>query len=108
MAAEYRATCEIFPIDSETLNYLRLTGRDEDQVNLVEAYAKARGNRRDKEPVFSNTLPLNLDTVEPSLAGPKRPQDRVPLSRRSSSAKTSDGRIRCLLIPHGFDTVTIQ
>jgi len=80
MAPEYGATCGIFPIDGETVNYLNFTGRDEAQVKLVEAYAKAQGMWRGADPVFSDTLELELDTVEPSLAGPKRPQDRVALS----------------------------
>ena len=81
MSPEYGSTCAIFPIDDETLRYLRFTGRDEQQVALVEAYAKANGLWHDpsSEPVFSETLELDLGTVEPSLAGPKRPQDRVPL-----------------------------
>ncbi|HYD64988.1 aconitate hydratase AcnA [Azospirillum sp.] len=83
MAPEYGATCGIFPVDAETINFLKFTGRDADRVALVEAYAKAQGMWRDAatpDPVFSDTLELDLSTVEPSLAGPKRPQDRVPLS----------------------------
>ena len=81
MAPEYGATCGIFPIDDETLAYLRLSGRDEAQVALVQAYAKRQGLwRGDVEPVFTDTLALDLDSVEASLAGPKRPQDRVSLS----------------------------
>jgi len=82
MAPEYGATCGIFPIDDETLNYLRLSGRDEDQINLVEAYAKAQGMfRTPTHPVakYSSTITMDLATTEPSIAGPKRPQDRVPL-----------------------------
>src|SRR5262245_50246713 len=82
MAPEYGATIGFFPIDSETLNYLRLSGRDAAHVELVEAYAKAQGMFRTDStpgPVFSDTLQLDLATVEPSLAGPRRPQDRVPL-----------------------------
>ena len=82
MAPEYGATCGFFPIDSEVLNYLRLTGRDEARVALVEAYAKAQGMWRDSaapDPQFTDTLSLNLGDVVPSLAGPKRPQDRVSL-----------------------------
>ncbi len=86
MAPEYGATCGIFPIDDETLAYLRLSGRSDEQVDLVEAYAKAQGLWRDDvEPVFTDTLVLDLDTVEASLAGPKRPQDRVSLSRVGSA-----------------------
>jgi len=83
MAPEYGATCGIFPVDRETLRYLEFTGRSPEQVKLVEAYAKAQGMWRDAdslEPAFTDTLELDLSTVEPSLAGPKRPQDRVTLS----------------------------
>ncbi|MDE2434845.1 MAG: aconitate hydratase AcnA, partial [Sphingomonadales bacterium] len=81
MAPEYGATCGFFGIDDKTLDYLRLTGREESQIALVEAYAKAQGFWIDPavEPVFSSTLELDLSTVVPSLAGPKRPQDRVSL-----------------------------
>jgi len=81
MAPEYGATCGFFGIDDKTLDYLRLTGREEDQIALVEAYAKEQGFWIDPavEPVFSSTLELELGTVVPSLAGPKRPQDRVSL-----------------------------
>src|SRR5215831_10753125 len=84
MAPEYGATIGFFPVDSETLNYLRLTGRDPQHVQLVEAYAKAQGLFRTNEtpdPTFSDTLELDLSKVESSLAGPRRPQDRVPLSK---------------------------
>ncbi|MBS0584608.1 MAG: aconitate hydratase AcnA [Proteobacteria bacterium] len=82
MAPEYGATCGIFPIDAEALNYLRLSGRDESLIGLVEAYAKAQGLWHDAntpQAEFSSTLELNLADVKPSLAGPKRPQDRVLL-----------------------------
>jgi aconitate hydratase len=82
MAPEYGATCGFFPIDRVTLDYMRLTGRDPKRVALVEAYAKAQGLWRSDDladPVFTDTLELDLGTVEPSLAGPKRPQDRVSL-----------------------------
>jgi aconitate hydratase len=81
MSPEYGSTCAIFPIDEETLRYLRFTGRKDDQIALVETYAKANGLWHDPsvEPEFSETLELDLSSVEPSLAGPKRPQDRVPL-----------------------------
>jgi aconitate hydratase len=88
MAPEYGATCGFFPIDQETLNYLRFTGRDEDRVQLVEAYAKAQGMWRDSsspDPVFTASLGLDLSTVVPSLAGPKRPQDRVLLTEAKDS-----------------------
>ena len=82
MSPEYGSTCAIFPIDDETLAYLRLTGRPAELVALVEAYAKEQGLWHDPaaEPRFSETLELDLSTVVPSLAGPKRPQDRVPLT----------------------------
>jgi aconitate hydratase len=88
MAPEYGATCGIFPIDAETLRYLRLTGRSEIHVRRVEAYAREQGmfhTRESPEAVFSDTLTLDLGTVEPSLAGPKRPQDRVPLRQVKSN-----------------------
>jgi aconitate hydratase len=84
MSPEYGATCGFFPIDEETLRYLSDTGRDKDRLALVAAYAKAQGLYHTKstpDPVFTDTLSLDLSTVEPSLAGPKRPQDRVPLSK---------------------------
>ncbi|HRD68743.1 MAG TPA: aconitate hydratase AcnA [Legionella sp.] len=83
MAPEYGATCGFFPVDKETVKYLELTGRDAHTVALVEAYARAQGMWYDKDsedPIFTDTLHLDLDTVEPSLAGPKRPQDKVNLS----------------------------
>ena len=81
MSPEYGATCGYFPTDQETLNYLRLSGRSEEQIALVEAYAKAQGLWHDetREPQFTDTLSLDLKTVEASLAGPKRPQDKVSL-----------------------------
>ena len=87
MSPEYGSTCAIFPIDDETLHYLRFTGRPDDQVALVEAYAKTNllWHDPDVEPAYSETLELDLASIEPSLAGPKRPQDRVPLA----SAKTA-------------------
>ncbi|MBV8727747.1 MAG: aconitate hydratase AcnA [Candidatus Eremiobacteraeota bacterium] len=83
MSPEYGSTCAIFPIDHHTLDYLRLTGRDEAQIALVEAYAKEQGMFRTDgvpDPHFSQTLALDLTTVEPNVAGPRRPQDRVALS----------------------------
>ena len=83
MAPEYGATCGFFPVDAETLRYLRLTGRDEATLQLVESYCRAQGlwSQVDQvDPEFSSSLTLDLDTVEASLAGPKRPQDRVALS----------------------------
>src|SRR4029077_12017856 len=84
MAPEYGATIGFFPIDEETLAYLRLSGRDPALVALVEAYAKAQGLFRTAstpDPEFTDRLELDLGTVEPSLAGPRRPQDRVPLAK---------------------------
>ncbi len=83
MAPEYGATCGIFPVDDETLNYLRLTGRSEEQVALVEAYAKEQGlfrNADQPQPDYTSVVELDMATIVPSLAGPKRPQDRVPLN----------------------------
>jgi len=88
MAPEYGATCGIFPIDSETINYLKLTARDAKRIELVEAYAKAQGLWRDEhypQPVFTDTLSLDMDTVVPSIAGPKRPQDKVVLAHAVKS-----------------------
>ncbi len=88
MAPEYGATCGIFPVDEETLDYLRFTSRDEDRIALVEAYAKAQGMWRDSstpDPAFTDTLELDISTVEPALAGPKRPQDKIALSRAASA-----------------------
>jgi len=88
MAPEYGATIGFFPVDEETLNYLRMTGRSEEQVRLVEAYYKAQGLFRTDDtpdPVFTETLELDLSTVVPSLAGPKRPQDRVELTQMKDS-----------------------
>jgi aconitate hydratase len=82
MSPEFGSTCAIFPIDEETINYLRLTGRTDEQLALVEAYAKTQGmwHDADREPAFSEYLELDLSTVVPSIAGPKRPQDRILLS----------------------------
>ena len=87
MAPEYGATCGFFPIDDETLRYLRNTGRDEGRVELVEAYAKANGFWRgaDYAPVCTDTLHLDMGTIVPAISGPKRPQDYVPLDRAATS-----------------------
>jgi aconitate hydratase len=105
MAPEYGATCGFFPIDDKTLDYMRLTGRPEEDIQLTESYCKAQGMwlvADGPEPVFTETLSLDMSTVEPSLAGPKRPQDRVPLSKLHTefdaalageyNCKTPDGR----------------
>jgi aconitate hydratase len=95
MSPEYGSTASIFPIDQVTLDYLRLTGRPASQVRLVEAYAKEQGLWHEPayEPIYSQTLELDLTTIEPSIAGPKRPQDRIPLSRARQT-------VRALLAGH--------
>ncbi|TDJ48630.1 MAG: aconitate hydratase AcnA [Gammaproteobacteria bacterium] len=100
MSPEFGSTCAIFPIDSETLRYLELSGRAPEHIELIEAYAKAQGMWRHSgqaAPLFSESLELDMGTVEPSLAGPKRPQDRIPLSNadeifRGHLAKSIAGR----------------
>jgi aconitate hydratase len=95
MAPEYGATCGFFPIDKETIRYLTLTGRSEERIKLVEAYAKAQGMWRDEttpDPLFTDTLSLDLADVEPSLAGPRRPQDKVLLSQAASAFATELGK----------------
>ncbi len=92
MAPEYGATCGFFPVDAETIRFLAFTGRDPARIELVEAYAKAQGMGRDDatpDPVFSDTLELDLGQVEPSLAGPKRPQDRIALSAAADGFKAT-------------------
>ncbi len=91
MAPEYGATCGIFPIDDETLTYLRLTGRGEDEIKLVEAYAKAQGMWRidGQEAEYTDVLELDLGSIQPSLAGPKRPQDRVLLGDMPKNFKAA-------------------
>ncbi|MEC7816120.1 MAG: aconitate hydratase AcnA [Pseudomonadota bacterium] len=100
MAPEYGATCGFFPVDDQTLTYLRLTGRDDAQIDLVEAYAKAQGLWREPghEPVYTDTLELDMGEVEASLAGPKRPQDRVALKNMKAAfellMETAEGPAR--------------
>jgi aconitate hydratase len=92
MSPEFGSTCAIFPIDTETINYMRLSGRSDDQLALVEAYAKEQGlwlDEGSEEPTFSDTIELDLGTVVPSLAGPKRPQDRVSLSDAQSAFRSA-------------------
>ena len=96
MAPEYGATCGFFPVDVETLRYLRLSGRDEATLQLVESYCRAQGlwyQADQPDPEFSSSLTLDLDSVEASLAGPKRPQDRVPLSgiKQATRSNLGDG-----------------
>src|SRR5271163_3726588 len=108
MAPEYGATCGIFPVDHETLKYLRLTGRSEEQIALCEAYYRAQGlfhTADAKEAVYSATIALDLATVEPSVAGPKRPQDRVKLSQAGASFKE---QLPTLLGPNGNKNVARQ
>ncbi|MBZ2169316.1 aconitate hydratase AcnA [Marinobacter sp. F4216] len=87
MAPEYGATCGFFPVDEQTLNYMRLTGREDSQIELVEAYAKAQGlwRKPGHEPVYTDMLELDMGQVEASLAGPKRPQDRVALKNMKAA-----------------------
>ena len=89
MSPEYGSTGALFPIDSETLDYLRLTGREEHQIKLVEAYAKTQGLWHDPDhvPDFSQVVELDLGTVQPSLAGPTRPQDRIPLAAAQGAVR---------------------
>ncbi len=97
MSPEYGATCGFFPVDGDTLAYMRATGRDGDQIALVEAYARAQGMFRSDgtaDPVFTDTLALDLDDVVPSLAGPRRPQDRVALDVADSAFETALADIR--------------
>jgi len=92
MAPEYGATCGFFPVDEDTLNYLRTTGRNEERIALVEAYAKAQGMFRTgdgEEPAFTDIVELDLGDVVPSIAGPKRPQDRISLDEASKKFATS-------------------
>ncbi|HEX2078667.1 MAG TPA: aconitate hydratase AcnA [Longimicrobium sp.] len=92
MSPEYGATCAIFPPDQVTLDYLRFTGRPEERIALVEAYMKEQGlfhSADTPEPVFSDTLVLDLSSVEPSIAGPRRPQDRIPLSKAKKAFRSA-------------------
>ena len=88
MSPEFGSTCAIFPVDSETIRYLELTGRSQEQVEIVDSYARAQGMWRedsDPEPEFDDTLDIDLDAVVPSIAGPRRPQDRIPLTETKES-----------------------
>ncbi|PWL19361.1 aconitate hydratase AcnA [Falsochrobactrum shanghaiense] len=92
MAPEYGATCGFFPVDQETLNYMHMTGRDEDRIALVEAYCRAQGMWRESgsaDPVFTDVLELDMGDVVPSMAGPKRPEGRIPLENIASGFATS-------------------
>ena len=108
MAPEYGATMGFFPIDSETLNYLRNTGRPEELVQRVEIYAKEQGLFRTEstpDPEYSDLLELNLESVEPALAGPKRPQDRVPLNSMQSTWKKT---LQAPMKDRGFELESSQ
>ncbi len=101
MAPEYGATCGIFPIDAESLRYLELSGRDAEQIALVEAYARAQGMFREdgaREADYSDVLDLDMATVEPCIAGPKRPQDRIPLR---GAGKTIEAAMTAMRKEHG-------
>ena len=101
MAPEYGATCGFFPIDDETIRYLHATGRDEDRVALVEAYAKENGFWRDENyaPIYTDTLHLDMGTIVPAISGPKRPQDFVALDRGPKCLPPRNGRD--FQTPHG-------
>jgi len=115
MGPEYGATCGFFPVDSETIRYLNMTGRDEHRIRLVEAYAREQGMWRDAdqvEPVFTDVLKLDIGDVVPSMAGPKRPEGRMPLEQvgaRFNTAlageykKTSGQDVRCSVEGEDFD-----
>jgi aconitate hydratase len=102
MSPEYGATCGFFPVDDATLAYLRMTGRPPERIALVEAYCKEQGlfHEPDEEPTYSSVLELDLGDVEPSLAGPRRPQDRVPLSNAKNSFLASLGSFGVDYNPH--------
>lgn len=113
MSPEYGATCGIFPIDKETISYLTFTGRDPHRVKLAEAYAKAQGLWHGEEPLFTDTVMLNLGDVEPSVAGPTRPQDKILLKNVVSSASTTlaeddKDRDRKLNIPLNGEPYTLN
>ncbi len=103
MAPEYGATCGIFPVDAETLRYLEFSGRPPDQVELVEAYCREQGmfhDERSEGAIYSDTLELELGSVEPSLAGPRRPQDRVALSEAASDFRAELGELMGDAVEH--------
>src|SRR5680860_107012 len=111
MSPEYGATCAIFPIDQVTLDYLQLTGRSEEQIRLVEAYAREQGlwHDPDHEPTYSQTLELDLGTVEPSIAGPKRPHDRIPLRVASHAvAALLSGKSQDEAVDTGLDEASSE
>ncbi|TWT26074.1 aconitate hydratase AcnA [Planomicrobium sp. CPCC 101110] len=101
MAPEYGATCGFFPVDEEALDYLRLTGREEDHIEIVKAYLIANDMffDADKDPVYTDTVELDLSTIEPNLSGPKRPQDLIPLSQMKTEFNKA---VTAPEGPHGF------
>ena len=104
MTPEYGCTCTLFPVDDRTLDYLRLTGRSAEQVALVEAYAKAQGYWNDPEAAprtYAEVIELDLSTVQPSLAGPSRPHDRIPLAKAGE-------RFRAICAERGLDDATVH
>src|SRR5262249_7936771 len=115
MAPEYGSTCGIFPIDEETVRYLELSGRSRERIHLVTAYAKHQGmwrNRGEKAAQYTDVLELDLSKVEPSLAGPRRPQDRVPLKNAKSvyevnATKTAEERAAKTPAAKGVATATL-
>ncbi len=112
MAPEYGATCGLFPIDAETLRYLRLTGRSEERIALVEAYARAQGVFQEEstpEADYSETLEIDLSTIEPALAGPRRPQDRVPLKAMAEHFPQALAALKAERnLPEGTSSVPVE
>jgi aconitate hydratase len=111
MSPEYGATCAIFPIDDETLSYLRLTGRSAELIALVEAYAREQGlwHDPDHEPAYSETLEVDLSAVVPSIAGPKRPQDRINLADAPHAFRAVlGGYVDCGIAPVGVDASSAE
>ncbi len=111
MSPEYGSTCAIFPIDNETLGYLRLTGRPDEQIRLVEVYAKEQGLWHDPshEPVYSQRLELDLSIVEPSIAGPRRPQDRIPLAAARHTVRSLlAGQAKPQVLRTGLDEASAE
>ena len=106
MAPEYGATCGIFPVDAETIKYLKLTARENDHIALVEAYAKIQGMWRDSstpDAVFSTTLELDISTIEPAISGPKRPQDRIDLKSSAAAFASALKDMASVEAPRGED-----
>ncbi|MGK7377692.1 aconitate hydratase AcnA [Planococcus sp. 1R117A] len=101
MAPEYGATCGFFPVDEEALDYLRLTGREDDHIEIVKAYLQANDMffDADKDPIYTDTIELDLSTIEPNLSGPKRPQDLIPLSEMKTEFNKA---VTAPEGPHGF------